>query len=154
MELETGAEMEQQTDGGEPMAAGAVPDRGIDTEARRPGVPMETAPEPVAGSGTAIARQPPELCPLTRMGLSVPTPVFGTAQPPRGLSGWLRRAAYRVPEHRPSHWMMLLFADRIDVVEHDVKRLWWLPLAVPVAALAVRAVRARRRPRWRRVLGV
>ena len=28
------------------------------------------------------------------------TPVFGTAQPPRGLSGVLRRAAYGIPDTR------------------------------------------------------
>ena len=44
-------------------------------------------------------------------------PVFGTAQPPRGLSGLLRRAGYKIPEHKAGRWMTLLFADRVDVWE-------------------------------------
>ncbi len=48
----------------------------------------------------------------------VPAPVSGTAQPPRLLSGALRRAAYRIPDRRTSHWLLLLLADRVDVLEH------------------------------------
>jgi hypothetical protein len=52
----------------------------------------------------------------TRSDADIP-PVFGTAQLPKGLSGRVRQAAYRIPEWRPGHWMLLLLADRIDVVE-------------------------------------
>ncbi|MGN6183351.1 MAG: hypothetical protein ACTHQM_06810 [Thermoanaerobaculia bacterium] len=45
------------------------------------------------------------------------TPVFGTACPPRGLSGVLRGIAYKFGEGRLAHWMTLMLADRIDVVE-------------------------------------
>jgi hypothetical protein len=45
------------------------------------------------------------------------TPVFGTAQPPRGLSGMIRSGAFRYSENDLRHWLMLLFADRVDVVE-------------------------------------
>jgi MYXO-CTERM domain-containing protein len=44
--------------------------------------------------------------------------VFGTAQPPYGLSGALRRGAYAIPEHRARHWMLLMLADRVELVEH------------------------------------
>jgi hypothetical protein len=54
---------------------------------------------------------------LHRAALDGPTPVAGTAQRPRGVSGSLRRAAYEVPEHYARHWMLLLMADRIDVLE-------------------------------------
>ena len=43
--------------------------------------------------------------------------VFGTAVPPSGLSGVLRRAAFRWSESRWTHWLMLMAADRINVVE-------------------------------------
>jgi hypothetical protein len=43
--------------------------------------------------------------------------VFGTSCPPSGLSGALRDAAYRISEGRKERWVMLLAADRIDVVE-------------------------------------
>ena len=49
-------------------------------------------------------------------------PARGTAQPMRGLSGVVRRAAYRIPEHEARHWALLLFADRVDAVEHGAWR--------------------------------
>lgn len=45
------------------------------------------------------------------------TPVFGTAQPLRGLSGAIRRSAYRFSEGRAAHWLILLLGDRVDVLE-------------------------------------
>jgi hypothetical protein len=45
------------------------------------------------------------------------TAVFGTSSPPRGLSGLIRRRAFRKSEGKWGHWLMLLFADRINVVE-------------------------------------
>lgn len=49
--------------------------------------------------------------------------VVGTAQPPRGMSGLVRRVAKRYPEHWPRHWLLLLFADRVDTVESFFGRL-------------------------------
>lgn len=47
--------------------------------------------------------------------------VFGTSVPLRGLSGVVRRAAYaRFSEARAAHWLLLLLADRVDVVEQSV----------------------------------
>ncbi|UWX97033.1 hypothetical protein N2K95_15630 [Arthrobacter zhaoxinii] len=46
------------------------------------------------------------------------TPVFGTACPPKGLSGVMRRYAYRrFSEARTAHWLILLAADRVDAAE-------------------------------------
>lgn len=45
------------------------------------------------------------------------TPVFGTAQPPSGVSGLIRGAAFRYSENDLRHWLMLMFADRVNVVE-------------------------------------
>ena len=45
------------------------------------------------------------------------TPVFGTAQPPSGVSGLIRAGAFRYSENDLRHWLMLLFADRVNVVE-------------------------------------
>ncbi len=53
------------------------------------------------------------------------TPVFGTACPPKGLSGIIRRAAYRHwSEGQTMHWLALMFADRIDVLESLVVDLF------------------------------
>jgi hypothetical protein len=45
------------------------------------------------------------------------TPVFGTAQPLRGLSGAIRRYAYTFSEGRTAHWLLLMAGDRVDVLE-------------------------------------
>jgi hypothetical protein len=48
------------------------------------------------------------------------TPVFGAAQPLRGLSGAIRRYAYTFSEGRTAHWMLLMAGDRVDVLESRV----------------------------------
>lgn len=45
------------------------------------------------------------------------TSVFGTSTPPSGLSGALRRWAFTFSEAKAGHWMGLLLADRVNVVE-------------------------------------
>ena len=46
------------------------------------------------------------------------TPVFGTSSPPRGLSGVIRKYAYRrFSEGRAAHWLLLIGADRVDAIE-------------------------------------
>ncbi|WP_017730407.1 hypothetical protein [Nafulsella turpanensis] len=45
------------------------------------------------------------------------TAVFGTSRPPRGLSGKIRRFAFRYGEGSFAHWLPLVMADRVDVVE-------------------------------------
>jgi hypothetical protein len=47
----------------------------------------------------------------------LPPPVSSAAQPPRGLSGVVRRAAYAIPEHQVRHWALLILADRLDFLE-------------------------------------
>ena len=45
------------------------------------------------------------------------TAVFGTSTPPAGLSGMIRRFAFRYSESSYGHWLPLVLADRIGVVE-------------------------------------
>lgn len=45
------------------------------------------------------------------------TRVFGTSTPPSGLSGKLRRYAFRFSEGSSGHWMTLILADRINMIE-------------------------------------
>ena len=52
------------------------------------------------------------------------TAVFGTSSPPSGLSGKLRRFAFKFSEGNWGHWLSLILADRINMVEgivDDVK---------------------------------
>ena len=43
--------------------------------------------------------------------------VVGTSTPPRALSGAVRRVAFRYSESNWWHWLLLMGADRINVVE-------------------------------------
>lgn len=45
------------------------------------------------------------------------TSVFGTSTPPSGLSGAIRRKAFRYSESSYGHWLPLMLADRVNVVE-------------------------------------
>ena len=104
------------------------------TSQSRPGVPRMHRPFPDPGAHWERPQQQRGTPLLGRSGLREATPVFGTAQPARGLSGLVRRAAYRIPEHRSERWALLLLGDRIDVLEHRAARAWWL---VPAATALV-----------------
>lgn len=43
--------------------------------------------------------------------------VFGTVSPPSGLSGQLRRHAFKYSEGEWRHWLTLILADRVNVLE-------------------------------------
>ena len=49
--------------------------------------------------------------------------VFGTSTPPAAVSGMLRRVAFRYTESHWAHWLLLMGADRINVVEGVVQDL-------------------------------
>jgi len=51
------------------------------------------------------------------------TRVFGTSVPPSGLSGMIRRYAFKHSEDRYRHWIPLILADRINVVEGVIEDL-------------------------------
>lgn len=86
--------------------------------AQRPAYPMERTPPRLDNvHWDQPAAQPVNvevLVSTERPGIS---PVFGTSLPPRGLSGSLRRLAFKASENDVRRWMLLLLADRIDVVE-------------------------------------
>jgi len=85
----------------------------------RPGVPMERTPPRFIHQHEGKLPQQEEnvevLVSSERFGAI--TPVFGTAQPPSGISGMLRRLAFRWSENDLRHWLILLAADRVNVVE-------------------------------------
>ena len=114
----------------------------------RPGVPMEKAPGPLTPTTPAsFSRMKPGRGMVKRAGLAQMTPVFGTAQPLRGLAGLVRRAAYSVRETRARHWMLLLFADRVELLEHRiatlVKTAALVPAGIAALILAAKLVKAR-----------
>ncbi len=50
-------------------------------------------------------------------------PVVGQSTPPAGLSGVVRRAAFRFSESQWGHWLLLILADRINAAEGMVQDL-------------------------------
>lgn len=65
--------------------------------------------------------------------------VFGTSVPPSGLSGLIRRFAFRYSESSYGHWLPLMLADRIGVVEGIVGDLAHGHIPNIPAELGVRA---------------
>jgi hypothetical protein len=51
------------------------------------------------------------------------TAVFGTSSPPTGLSGSIRRFAYKFSEADARHWLSLVLADRVNAMEGIVDDL-------------------------------
>jgi hypothetical protein len=49
--------------------------------------------------------------------------VFGSSSPPRGISGSMRRLAFRWSESNWAHWLLLMGADRVDMIEGLVEDL-------------------------------
>lgn len=86
--------------------------------ANRPAVPMEHSPPRLDGAPIAPPSQQPQDIEVfvspERPGI---TPLFGTSAPPAGLSGMLRRAAYKMTENDVRHFLLLMLADRVNMVE-------------------------------------
>jgi hypothetical protein len=100
--------------------ADRIPGWGSDLDpAMRPGVPRDKAPE--LGVEHLYPEGIPQQEATVRIHKSTEharlTPVFGTSCPPKGLSGKMRDFAYKYSEGKMAHWLMLMAADRVDVVE-------------------------------------
>jgi hypothetical protein len=102
-----------------PRNQAEIPGWGSDMDrARRPAVPMERRP-PRLESAHVHELAPQALRSEVLHSSERPgvTPIFGSPLPPRGPSGWLRRLAFGYSENDLRHWLVLLFADRVNVVE-------------------------------------
>jgi hypothetical protein len=84
----------------------------------RPGVPREMPPQKMGNAHWSVPEQQHSRKPAAIERRHELTPVYGTVNPPAKLSGLVRRLAYRAPDYRPRRWMLLMLADRIDVLEH------------------------------------
>jgi hypothetical protein len=66
------------------------------------------------------------------------TPVFGTAQPPRGLSGVIRKHAYaKYSEGQAAHWLLLMAGDRVNTLEAGLRSLLTLRPDNPITETGV-----------------
>jgi hypothetical protein len=101
-----------------------IPGWGADLDPQdRPSVPKEQFDLNRSGAHWDFPERQPEIQPRERsMEHKFLTPVFGTACPPKGLSGAIRKYAYsQYSEARAAHWLLLLAADRVDVVESTLR---------------------------------
>jgi len=102
-----------------PQNLEAIPGWGSDLDRdKRPAVPRERRP-PRLDHVHFEEMQPQEphvtvLHSAERPGL---TPIFGSPVPPSGVSGAVRRLAFGYSENDLRHWLLLLAADRVNVVE-------------------------------------
>jgi hypothetical protein len=103
-----------------------IPGWGVDLDPKdRPSVPKERYAPEQSGAHWDFPERQQEKWPRERsIEHKFLTPVFGTSTPPRGLSGVMRKYAYkRFSEARAAHWLILLAADRLDAVEHHLQSL-------------------------------
>ncbi|MGY1808277.1 hypothetical protein ACI8AF_12985 [Blastococcus sp. SYSU D00669] len=119
-----------------------IPGWGADLDpADRPSHPkLRYAPEE-SGAHWDFPERQPEKWPRERsVEHAFVTPVFGTAQPPKGLSGAIRKYAYRrFSEGRAAHWLLLVAADRVDAWEEHLRSFATPRPDNPVTQTGVRA---------------
>ena len=114
-----------------PAASDALP-------SQRPGVPMERVPRPFP-SAHLDSSQRPRVKVFKFKGRKKLPPVFSNAQPPSGVSGLMRRVAYHYPEHMARHFLWLLYADRVNVLERRAGKLLRRGLKLAVGLWVLRA---------------
>jgi len=94
-----------------------IPGWGVDLDPKdRPSVPRERFDPDLSGAHWDFPERQPEKWPRERSNEhKFLTPVFGTSCPPKGVSGTMRKYAYkRFSEARAAHWLILVAADRVD----------------------------------------
>jgi hypothetical protein len=100
-----------------------IPGWGADLDPKdRPSVPKLQFQPDLTGAHWEFPERQPERWPRERsVEHKFLTPVFGTTCPPKGLSGVMRRFAYKkYSEGRAAHWLLLMAADRVDAVENHL----------------------------------
>ena len=117
-----------------------IPGWGVDLDPTdRPSVPRERFDPTLGGAHWDFPDRQPEKWPRERsIEHAFLTPVFGTACPPRGLSGAMRKLAYaRYSEARAAHWLLLLAADRVDSKENVLRSFLTLRPDNPITQTGV-----------------
>jgi hypothetical protein len=89
----------------------------------RPAVPMERTPPRLEHPPARIEQQKTDIPVFVSPERPSITPLFGTSVPPSGISGMIRAAAYKSTENDLRHWILLMIADRVNVVEGIVDDL-------------------------------
>jgi hypothetical protein len=116
-----------------------IPGWGVDLDpADRPSYPREK-PGIETGARWDFPERQQEKWPRERsIEHAFVTPVFGTSTPPKGISGALRKFAYRkYSEGRAAHWLLLIAADRVDAWESHLRSFATLRPDNPVTETGV-----------------
>lgn len=104
-----------------------IPGWGADVDPEnRPAYPMERTPPRLEGvHWTEMPRQPVLQGHRIHHSTERPgiTPVFGTSVAPSGVSGKMRDVAFKYSENDLRHWLILLGADRVNMVEGLIEDL-------------------------------
>jgi hypothetical protein len=117
-----------------------IPGWGVDLDPKdRPSVPKLQYQPDMTGARWDFPERQPEKWPRERsIEHKFLTPVFGTACPPKGLSGVIRRTAYRkYSEGRAAHWLLLIAADRVDAWESHLRSFLTLRPDNPITETGV-----------------
>ncbi len=94
-----------------------IPGWGVDLDPKdRPSVPKLQFQDDLSGAHWEFPERQPEKWPRERsIEHKFLPPVFGTAQPPKGVAGAIRKFSYaKYSEGRAAHWLLLVLADRVD----------------------------------------
>jgi hypothetical protein len=118
-----------------------IPGWGVDLDPRdRPSVPRERFDPDATGAHWDFPERQPEKWPRERsIEHKFLTPVFGTSCPPKGVSGAMRKFAYRYSEGRAAHWLLLLAADRVDALESHLRSFLTLRPDNPITETGIRS---------------
>jgi hypothetical protein len=119
-----------------------IPGWGADLDPKdRPAFPKLQFQDDFTGAHWEFPDRQPEKWPRERsIEHKFLTPVFGTAQPPKGLAGAIRRFSYaKYSEGRTAHWLLLILADRVDAVEEHLKSFLTLRPDNPITQTGVKS---------------
>ncbi|HEX8933723.1 MAG TPA: hypothetical protein VF788_05955, partial [Pseudonocardiaceae bacterium] len=117
-----------------------IPGWGVDLDPKdRPSVPRERFDPNLSGAHWDFPEKQPEKWPRERsIEHKFLTPVFGTSCPPKGVSGIMRKYAYRrFSEGRAAHWLILMAADRVDSLGSHLQSLLTLRPDNPITETGV-----------------
>jgi hypothetical protein len=117
-----------------------IPGWGIDLDPKdRPSVPRERFDPTLNGAHWDFPENQAEKWPREKsIEHKFLTPVFGTSCPPKGVSGMMRKYAYRrFSEGRAAHWLILIVADRVDSFGSHLQSLLTLRPDNPITETGV-----------------
>jgi len=129
-----------------------IPGWGADLDPKdRPSSPKERFEPQATGAHWDFPERQKELRPRERsIEHGMLPPVFGTTAPLHGVSGIIRRIAYkRYSEARLAHWLLLILGDRVEAFGAHVRSLLTLHPDNPVTETGVGAEFTKNRPETR-----